>query len=140
MTENDFWRSLGKAWENGVFLKLSGMMESMEPEEQYLMAHTWLPRDFDKFSREDLVQMGTLLFKKSGQPNTKRAIMIVLAHQQNSKDALELLELYNIMPDIGLEIFAELALEESTLWNDEQWEEPFLKEQRAVYYINANIA
>ena len=60
--------------------------------------------------------MGELLFNKKVNPKTKEAIMVILAHI-SSKVALSILKRYNAMLDRGLEIFAQIALDECEMWN-----------------------
>lgn len=48
---------------------------------------------------------------------TKEAIMVILANQER-KEALDILQRYNKMPDSGLEVFAEMALDECVGWSN----------------------
>ncbi len=122
MTEKEFWQFLERQWkEKGRVPQVSGTIDTPEPElqthSQYIGGHALLPNDYEKISEENIVSMGNLLFDKKANLKTKEAIMLILAHIP-SKIALNILKRYTKMPDKGLEIFAEIALDECEMWNE----------------------
>jgi|SRR3989338_9306121 len=118
MTEREFWYFLGQ---RGKVQILSGSMESescdINAAGEYMRSHALLPKDYDNLLEEDIINMGQLLFQGGIMRKTKEAIIVLLAHQV-SDTALTMLTKYNLMPDKGLEIFAEIALEECLMWNE----------------------
>ena len=122
MTENEFWQFLERSWkENGRVPQVSGVLDSADPvlqsHGQYIGGHVLLPNGYEKISDGQILKMGELLFDKKSNPKTKEAIMVILAHIP-SKIALSILERYSAMPDRGLEIFAQIALDECEMWNE----------------------
>jgi len=122
MTENEFWQFLERSWkENGRVPQVSGIIDSADPvlqsHGQYIGGHALLPNGYEKISDRQMLKMGELLFDKKANPKTKEAIMVILAHIP-SRVALSILKKYNATPDAGLEIFAEIALDESKMWNE----------------------
>ena len=74
--------------------------------------------DGDRLPREIVIQMGNLLLQKGISPKAQTVIMMTLAHQQRSKEALRYLKAYNQMQDDeGMRIFTQLAVEECKMWN-----------------------
>jgi len=74
--------------------------------------------DGDGLPREIVVKMGELLLQKGISPKAQTVIMMTLAHQQGSKEALRYLKAYNRMQDNeGMKIFTKLAVEECKMWN-----------------------
>ena len=123
MTEKGFWQFLGRAWKKGRVSQMSMVTDSSEPKMQvageYTGEHVLLPQDYDKISKEEIFEISQLLFAKEVGVKTKEAVMMILAHQ-NSKEALIALKKYSMLPDRGLEIFAELALSECEMWNEKE--------------------
>ena len=122
MTENEFWQFLERSWKkNGRVPQMSGVIDSadtvLQSHGQYIGGHALLPNGYEKISDGQILKMGELLFDKKANPKTKKAIMVILAHI-SSKAALSILERYNTMPDRGLEIFAQIALDECEMWNE----------------------
>ncbi len=122
MTEKEFWQFLERRWkEKGRVPQVSGTIDTPDPElqahGQYIGGHALLPNDYEKISEEHIIEMGKLLFDKKANPRTKEAIMVILAHIP-SKTALNILKKYNKVPDKGLEIFAQIALDECEMWNE----------------------
>ncbi|MBU1006423.1 MAG: hypothetical protein KKH08_02370, partial [Candidatus Omnitrophica bacterium] len=58
-----------------------------------------------------------LLLEGGLQSRTREAIMMILAHN-GSDAALDALKLYNMRPNKGLEVFAQMALEECESWHN----------------------
>ncbi len=72
-----------------------------------------------RLPKEKVVQMGELLLAKGVSQWVKTTIMMTLAHQQRSKEALGYLKAYNRMQDNkGMKIFTQLAIEECEWWNE----------------------
>lgn len=122
MTEREFWQFLERLWkENGRVSQVSGVIDSVDPvlqsHGQYIGGHALLPNGYDKIPEEQIIKIGKLLFDRDANPRTKEAIMIILAHMP-SKIALNILKKYNKAPDRGLEIFAQIALDECKMWNE----------------------
>jgi len=119
MTEQEFWRFLDKLYqENGRATQVSGWIGPSNNQIQgYLSGHAILPNDYDKLQPEDVIKMGEVLLREDTSVKAKEAIMMILAHQP-SEIALTLLAKYCLAPDKGLEFFAEMALEECSMWND----------------------
>ena len=122
MTEKEFWKFLETAWETkGRVPQVSGSIDNPDPQIQaggeYLQGHALLPRDYDKISEKEIIKMGNLLFDKGVMLKTKEAVMMILAHQ-TLKTALSILKKYNAAPDEKLRFFAQMALDESEMWND----------------------
>ncbi|MDD5654414.1 MAG: hypothetical protein PHR91_02095 [Candidatus Omnitrophica bacterium] len=118
MTECEFWEFLEKLQKKGMAQQYTGVVECGGfPAPSYISGHALLPKDYDKMSVADIVGMGSLLFNKQAGRRSKEAAMILLAHQP-CETALTILARYCIAPDKGLEIFAELALDECAMWNE----------------------
>lgn len=121
MREEDFWLFLNNALAQGRVSQVSARRDSDNLLEQkqakYITGHSILPKNHDKISKDKIIGMGNLLLDKRVKPSTKEAILMILAHHP-SKEALNALKTYNKRPDKGLEIFAELALEECEWWNE----------------------
>ncbi len=89
MTEPEFW----------------AYCESLRKEPDY-------PGICDRLPREIVVQMGELLLQQETNPKVQTTIMMTLAHQQRSKEALRYLKAYNQMQDDkGMKFFTQLAVE-----------------------------
>jgi len=70
-----------------------------------------------RLPRETVIQMGELLLKDDISPRAQTTIMMTLAHEQGSKEALRYLKAYNRMQvDKGMKIFTQFAVEECE-WN-----------------------
>ncbi len=97
---------------------MAGMIDDPDPAAQavshYLMSHALLPRDCDMIPVEFIACMARLLPEKGLQ---RRTIMMILAHN-GSEEALDALRKYNMRPNKGLEVFAEMALDECKNWNN----------------------
>jgi hypothetical protein len=122
MTENEFWQFLERSWkESGRVPQMSGVIDNADPvlqsHGQYIGGHALLPNGYEKISDEQVVKMEELLFDKKADSKTKEAIMVILAHIP-SKAALSVLKKYNSISDSGLEIFAQIALDECEMWNE----------------------
>lgn len=123
MTEREFWQFLERSWQRkGRAAQVSGMIDmpddpQLQAQGEYIMSHTVLPNDYDKMPKGIIIKMGNLLFYREIKQKTKEAIMVILAHQKR-KEALDILQRYSKMPDSGLEVFAEMALNECTGWNN----------------------
>ncbi|MFH0762485.1 MAG: hypothetical protein V1925_01175 [Candidatus Omnitrophota bacterium] len=118
MTEREFWGFLEKRLEGGRAQQVIGVISGINPQAQaYLEGHVLLPKDYDKLCAEEILKMGNLLLQKDTGRKAKETIMMILAHQP-SEIALTLLARYNLCADRGLEIFAQMALEECTMWNE----------------------
>ena len=122
MTEGQFWGFLEHLWRTkGRETMMAGMVDDPDPRVQatshYIMSHALLPRDYDKIPVGTVVNMGWLLLRKGVQRRTREAIMMILAHH-GSEEALDALRKYNMRPGKGLEVFAEMALDECKNWND----------------------
>jgi len=118
MTEKEFWQFLeqrGKTSMTSGYTITGGV--AMDAVGEYLGGHALLPKDYDNLTKEEIKEIGELLFQKNVGQKTKEAVLILLAHQV-SEQALAILKRYNLNPDKGLIIFAELALDESLMWNE----------------------
>ncbi|MDP8230048.1 MAG: hypothetical protein P9L93_02975 [Candidatus Gorgyraea atricola] len=122
MTEGWFWGFLEHLWRtNGREAMMAGMVDDPDPRVQatshYIMSHTLLPRECNKLPVGTVVNMSRLLLGKGIQRKTREAIMMILAHH-GSENALDALRKYNMRPNKGLEVFAEMALEECKDWHN----------------------
>ena len=72
----------------------------------------------DKIPKSIIADMGKLLLENNVSFQTKETIMMTLAHHV-SDEALSALKEYNKNPDKELRIFAELALDECEMWNED---------------------
>lgn len=72
----------------------------------------------DRLPKEKVAQMGELLLAKGASQEAKTIIMMTLAHQQRSKEALKYLKAYNKMQDDeGMKIYTQLAVDECKMWS-----------------------
>jgi len=121
MSEREFWQFLEKCYEKGRAEVMTGSIDSASPVLQeagsYMQGHAILPKDYDNFSQDDILGMGSLLFRREVSYKAKETVMMILAHQP-SEVALTILARYNLFPDRGLEVFAKMALEECAFWNE----------------------
>lgn len=121
MNEQEFWVFLKRLWEKGrakqAVMTVDQMDLRMQPVAEYMQGHALLPRDYDKIGLGDIAKIGGLLFKTGIRPKTKQAAMMILAHHP-SEMALILLSKYSLAPDKGLELFAQMALDECAMWNE----------------------
>ena len=122
MTEGQFWGFLKDLWRtNGREAMMVGMVDDSDPQVQaishYIMSHALLPRECNNIPIGTVVNMGGLLLGKGIQRKTREAIMIILAHH-GSENALDALRKYNMRPNKGLEVFAEMALDECKNWSE----------------------
>ena len=123
MTEAQFWRFLENLWRTrGREVMMAGMVDELDPQIQaaghYIMSHALLPRYYNKIPVEVVASIGNLLLEKGIQRKTREAIMMILAHQ-GSETALDTLRKYNKRPNKGLEVFAEMALDECENWHND---------------------
>lgn len=122
MTEKEFWTFLENAWAaNGRESQFLMAGNANDPRVQktveYIKAHSLLPKDYNKVSKDKIIQMGGLLLDKNAGAKTKEAILIILAHH-TSMEALDILKRYNTNPDGELKLFAEFALDECHMWHN----------------------
>jgi len=121
MTEQEFWIFLKQAMERGREPMLASHIDTADPELQkmgeYIMGHSYLPKDYDKIGKGVITEMGRLLMDLRVRHKTKEAVMMILAHN-GSDEALDILRTYNRIPDKGLEVFSMLALQECRMWNE----------------------
>jgi hypothetical protein len=124
MTEKEFWQFMEKAWRKGRAPQVSGVsLKTDDPRLQrvgrYIGGHSVLPEDYAEIPVGAIAEMGALLSVPHAAPSTKEAVMMLLAHH-GCDQALEALREYMENADPGLEIFAELALQECLMWNEER--------------------
>lgn len=121
MTEKEFWQFMKKAWTKGRVSQVSGRIDvdasGTQKVCEYMSGHAMLPMDYDKISKEDLIRIASLLFKKEITNKTKEVVLIIMAHQP-STFALNILKKYCLNPDNGLEYFADMSLSECEMWNE----------------------
>ncbi|MBU4312535.1 MAG: hypothetical protein KJ706_07450 [Candidatus Omnitrophica bacterium] len=122
MTEGQFWGFLEHLWRtNGREAMMAGMVDDPDPQIQaashYIMSHALLPRECNDIPVGTVVNMGRLLLGKGIQLRTREAIIMILAHH-GSDEALDALRKYNMRPNKGMEIFAEMALDECKNWHN----------------------
>jgi len=96
MTEKEFWAYCYK----------------LAKEKRPIGGHT-----MPELPLEKVVEMGDLLMRKGVTAKAKSTILITLAHIPK-KAALDILKAYNRNPDEDLRFFAELALDEGEMWNE----------------------
>lgn len=128
MTEKEFWLFLNGALARGRAMVTSEVMacEPIEGPERpadrqagrFLAGHAFLPEDCEKIPAGKIAEMEGLLLREGVSFHTKEAIMILLAHHP-SNEALRILKIYNSNPDKELEFFAQMALDECEMWNEE---------------------
>jgi hypothetical protein len=123
MTEQEFWLFLENSRERGRIAMVSAESLGIESPEmasaaKYLGGHAMLPEGYEKIPVGLILEMGELLAKRPVHDSTKEAILMLLAHH-GSDEALHTLKNYVRDPDSGLEIFAELALQECEMWNED---------------------
>ena len=119
MSEQEFWMYLDRLLQGGRVQPVIGAIgEADFPGYAYLQGHALLPKDYDKISEAEIFKMGALLLQKEASLKAKEAIMMILAHQP-SEAALTYLAKYALSPDRGLEFFAQMALEECAMWNED---------------------
>ena len=121
MKEREFWAFLNGMLSKGRELIAAGSIDSGAPiiddASRFMMGHSYLPKGYDKIPVEIITKMGMLLLGSSASTMTKEAILMLLAHHP-SAEALHALKAFNAFPDMGLRVFAELALDECMMWND----------------------
>ena len=119
MTERKFWVFIKKSLEKGRIPMVSGGIDSegLEGSKQYIGGHALLPPDYESIPWATIIEFGEFLWDGAVAIRTKEAILMILAHHV-STEALNILKAYNKCPDAGLEIFAELALQECEMWNE----------------------
>lgn len=121
MTEKDFWEYLINALKKGRSPQVSAIKKTgnqgVEGFGKFVGSHSLLPNNHAKIPIGIIKKMASLLLDKTCKSSTKEAILVLLAHHP-SKTALSALEAYNKSPDVGLEMFAKLALDECLMWNE----------------------
>jgi len=122
MTETEFWTYLSNERKKGNANVVAGAFSrgsngKMTQSQRYITSHAILPANYQNIPQSAILSMGELLFKKGVNYDTKEAIMILLAHQE-TKDAIFILNEYNLNPDEELRIFAALALDECLMRNE----------------------
>ena len=122
MTEKDFWMFLNSKLAQGREEQVSVVMYSDDPQVKetgkYIGAHSFLPEGYDKISEREIADIGRLLLDGMASVSTKEAILVLLAHIP-SKKALGILKTYNNFPDEELKFFAQMALNECEMWNEQ---------------------
>ena len=122
MTEKEFWVFLNGKFEEGRQEQVSLVMDSDDPQikaaGKYIGGHSLLPKGYDEIPATKIFDMGKLLLGGQAKALTKEAILVILAHIP-SKDALNILKAYNESPDAELKYFAQMALEECEMWNEQ---------------------
>jgi len=100
---------------------VSGSIDSDDPAIQkvshYIGSHSLLPKGYDSIPTAIILKMGELLLFGRVSIPTKEAILIILAHHPTI-EALGILNQYSLLPDPGLDYFAQAALEECQMWNN----------------------
>ncbi|MCX6354558.1 MAG: hypothetical protein NTZ78_06600 [Candidatus Aureabacteria bacterium] len=123
MTEKDFWDFMNGALQGGRSMIMSAGRLDAPPEirnaEKYLEGHGCLPEDYGNIAVQTIVEMGELLLEKKIGSNTKEVVMMILAHH-GCDEAVHALKKYCRRPDKGLEYFAETALWECQMWNEDR--------------------
>ena len=121
MTEQEFRAFLEGLWKKGRVSQVSAVIDSNDVEVSsasgYIQGHALLPRDYDRIPEEKIIGMGSLLFMGEVSQESKKAILMILAHYPR-ETALAILAKYALKPDIGLEFFARMALEECAMWTE----------------------
>ena len=120
MTEKEFWLFMQKSYDKGRIPMVSGYVDSegLEGANKYIGGHALLPADYESIPKVFVMEFGKLLMDRAIAIKTKEVILMILAHHA-SKEALNALKAYNKNPDEELTIFAELALQECEMWNEE---------------------
>lgn len=122
MTEKGFWEFLNAALAKGRIPMVSGRIDTDNPTIQagseFLGGHALLPEGYEKIPVVKIVEMGKLLLEDGVKLRTKEATMMILAHH-GCNEALLALKRYNESPEPELRIFAEMALDECEMWNEE---------------------
>lgn len=121
MTEKEFLYFLEMKLNAARVPQLSGYVDSFDPAIQnagkYIGGHSVLFEGHQTLSIKMVVEMGQLLLNRDVLPQTKEALLVILAHHP-SREALNALSLYNVNPDENLRYFARLALDECEMWNE----------------------
>ncbi|MBM3249317.1 MAG: hypothetical protein FJZ09_00515 [Candidatus Omnitrophica bacterium] len=121
MSEHEFWVFLEGLWKKGRVQQVSCVINFDDPGFSamagYMQGHALLPQGHDLISEDDIVRMGSLLFRGEVSSKAKEAVLIILAHYP-SETALTILTKYNLKPDKALEFFGRMALEECAIWNE----------------------
>ncbi|MDP3790300.1 MAG: hypothetical protein Q8R48_07865 [Candidatus Omnitrophota bacterium] len=121
MTEKEFWLFLNGKLAQGRQEQMSVVTYSNNPQVKeavkYIGAHSFLPKEYNNISEREIVDMGRLLLDGMAAVSTKEAILVLLAHIP-SKEALNILKTYNELPEEGLKLFAQMALDECEMWNE----------------------
>ena len=121
MTESNFWDFLlkQKSMHPGEIYAVSIQNGDLGTPQagEYLTGHALLPANYDRISLAKVIEMGKLLFMENIASKTQEAVLILLAHTPN-RTALSILSKYCENPDQNLEIFAEMALQECRIWNE----------------------
>ncbi len=121
MTEKEFLDFLEMKLKIGKVPQLSGYVDSFDPaiqsEGKYMGGHSILFEGHQTLPTKMVAEMGRLLLNRNVRLQTKEALLVILAHHP-SIEALNVLSLYNIIPDEDLRYFARIALDECEMWNE----------------------
>ena len=121
MTEKEFLDFLEMKLKIGRVPQLSGYIDSSDPAIQnagkYMGGHSVLFEGHQMLPARVVVGMGRLLLNRDVKLQTKEAVLVILAHHP-SREALNALSLYNVIPDEDLRYFARIALDECEMWNE----------------------
>ena len=118
MTEKVFFEFLNKRGRADMVLEsVSAGDVAIGAAGEFINAHALLPKGYDNLPEDYIVSIGDLLFQKGLELRTKKAILILLAHQV-SDTALTILTKFNLSSGSELKSFARLALDESLMWNE----------------------
>ena len=123
MNEKEFWEYLEGAWKKGrvpqVSMVTSGTGDpALEMAGGYIGGHNLLPQGYDQIPVSTIAEMGELLLAKGLKPSTQEAIMMILAHH-GCDEALAALRKFYIRARGEIKFFAELALDECEMWNED---------------------
>ena len=121
MTEKEFLDFLEMKLKIGREPQLSGYVDSFDPAIQnagkYVGGHSILFDGHQTLPTKVVIDMGRLLLNRNVRLQTKEALLVILAHHP-SREALNALSLYNVIPDEDLRYFARIALDECEMWNE----------------------
>ncbi len=121
MVEKEFLDFLEMKLKHGRVPQVSGYVDSLDPAIQnagkYIGEHSVLFEGHQMLPIKMVIEMGRLLLNRNVKLQTKEAILVILAHHP-SREALNALNLYNVIPDEDLRYFARIALDECEMWNE----------------------
>ena len=121
MIEKEFLDFLEMKLKRERVPQLSGFINSPDSDIQnagkYVGGHSVLFEGHQTLPTKVVIEMGRLLLSRNVKLQTKEAILVILAHHP-SREALNALNLYNVIPDEDLRYFARIALDECEMWNE----------------------